>query len=215
MSLPQIVLGTHNEKKRGELAALLCPYGFCVKSLADFADAIEVVEDGATFAENAAKKASEQALHLGRWVIGEDSGLCVDALDGAPGVYSARFAGASATDEQNNQYLLAQLVGVSGQARAAHYVCHVALANPQGEVLVCCEAQCQGVLRTEPAGSHGFGYDPLFELPEYHKTFGELGPAAKSVLSHRARAMRRFVPQLLRVVTPDPTCKTTAHDPHG
>jgi XTP/dITP diphosphohydrolase len=210
MSLPQIVLGTHNAKKRAELEALLGPYGFDVKSLADFPGAIEVVENGTTFAENAAKKATEQALHLDRFVIGEDSGLCVDALGGAPGVYSARFAGAHATDEQNNQHLLAQLAAVTGNKRGAHYVCHLALANPQGQILVCCEALCRGLLRSEPSGSNGFGYDPLFELPEYRKTFGELGSAVKSVLSHRARAMRRFLPQLRRVMTSHATLPGTA-----
>ena len=150
MSMPQIVLGTHNAKKRAELEALLCPYGYDVKSLDDFADALEVVEDGTTFAENAVKKATEQALHLGQWVIGEDSGLCVDALEGAPGVHSARFAGENATDEQNNQHLLTQLAGVTGKSRGAHYVCHMALSNPQGQVVVSCQAQWPEHVQTEP-----------------------------------------------------------------
>jgi XTP/dITP diphosphohydrolase len=117
-------------------------------------------------------------------------------------VYSARFAGTNATDEENNAHLLKQLAGVKGKSRSAYYVCHIALSNPQGQVVIRCEATCHGLLRTEPVGSHGFGYDPLFELPEYRRTFGELGSAVKSILSHRARAMRRFLPQLRRLKTP-------------
>jgi XTP/dITP diphosphohydrolase len=209
MSPLEIVLGTHNAKKREELETLLRPDGIDVKSLADFDQPMDVVEDGATFAENAAKKATSQSLHLKRFVIGEDSGLCVDALHGAPGIYSARYAGEHATDEQNNTHLLHQLAGVVGRARSAYYVCHMALSNPQGQIVIRCEATCRGVLRTEPAGTHGFGYDPLFELLEYRKTFGELGPAVKSILSHRARAMRRFRPQLRRLMMSRAVAPTT------
>lgn len=197
VELNEIVLGTHNRKKCAELDALLAPSGVRLSTLSDYAAPLLVVEDGDTFGANASKKALEQARHLNRVVLGEDSGLVVDALDGAPGIYSARFAGEGADDESNNQHLLERLAGVPLDKRTAHYVCHMSLADPTGKLLVDCEATCWGRIRTQPAGAHGFGYDPLFEVMEYHKTFGELGPAVKSVISHRAKAMRRFVAELL------------------
>jgi len=178
-----LVLGTHNQKKRLELEQLLAPWGFQLLTLSDFDNSLDVEETGTTFAENAELKASEQAQQLSHWVLGEDSGLCVQALDGAPGIYSARFSGPDATDDQNNNHLLAQLGDLDNQQRQAHYCCHM--------------AQCHGVIRIQPAGTNGFGYDPLFEIPEYHQTFGQLGPSVKSVLSHRSRATRKLVPQLL------------------
>jgi XTP/dITP diphosphohydrolase len=196
----ELVLGTHNRKKGLELQALLAPYGFQLRTLADFPDALEVEEVGQTFAENAAMKACQQAQHLHRWVLGEDSGLCVDVLDGRPGVYSARFSGKDATDELNNQRLLEELQGVPLERRTACYVCHATLSDPTGAVRVDCEASCHGRIALKPAGSGGFGYDPLFEIVEYHRTFGELGDAVKGVLSHRGRAMRKFVAKLVQLV---------------
>ncbi len=200
LALPLLVLGTHNRKKGRELFELLAPHGFELKTLADFPAAIEVVEDGQSFSENACLKASQQARHLGHWVVGEDSGIVVDALDGQPGIYSARFSGENATDESNNQYLLQRLGDTPIVKRTAHYVCHVALATPQGEVVAQCEETCHGRIRFEESGSAGFGYDPLFEIVEYHRTFGELGDVVKSALSHRSRALRRFVPQIVSFV---------------
>jgi len=194
--MPTLVLGTHNTKKRLELEALLAPLGLQLETLADHDAAIEVVEDGDTFADNARLKATVQAKHLGCWVLGEDSGLCVDALGGAPGVFSARYSGADATDQSNNAKLLAELEGVPHAKRRAHYVCHSVLSDPAGKVRAECHGECHGILRTEPDGTGGFGYDPLFEIAEYHQTFGRLNPAVKSVLSHRARALRQLVPQL-------------------
>lgn len=194
---PLVVLGTHNAKKRRELAVLLEPLGFQLRTLGDYPQAIEVVEDGDSFAANARLKATQQALHLGEWVLGEDSGLMVDALGGAPGIFSARYAGPDATDDANNRTLLAQLGETTPERRTAHYVCHMMLADPQGQVRAESEACCSGRIRLSAAGSAGFGYDPLFELVEYHRTFGELGAAVKGVLSHRARASRRLVPQLI------------------
>ena len=193
----QLVLGTHNRKKGSELQLLLEPYGFVLKTLADFDDPIDVVEDGDTFQGNAQRKATQQACHLNEWVIGEDSGLCVKALDGAPGIFSARFSGPDATDAENNAELLKQLQDATD--RRAYYVSHITLADPQGQVVIDCEDTCHGRIVTTPRGSGGFGYDPLFELAEYHKTFGELGPTVKAMLSHRARAIRQFVPKLLRL----------------
>jgi XTP/dITP diphosphohydrolase len=196
-ALSSVVLGTRNGKKAEELRELLEPYGIELRSLSDYPEAIDVVEDGDSFAANAGLKASRQAIQLGAWVIGEDSGLCVDALDGAPGIYSARYCGADATDERNNAQLLEVLEGVPLDQRSAHYVCHVTIADPAGQLHARCEGICRGRILDHPRGTHGFGYDPLFEIIELHQTFGQLGSAVKAVLSHRARALRRFLPQLL------------------
>lgn len=196
-SAPEIVLATRNLKKRAELQALLEPHGIPVRTLDDFPSLPEIVEDGATFADNAAKKARETALALHRWVIGEDSGLEVAALKGAPGVYSARYSGADATDERNNAKLMQELAGVPEERRGARYVCHAAVADPAGIVRLHVEDYCRGRIAREAHGSGGFGYDPYFIIREYHCTFGELSPLVKQQLSHRGRALRRLVPQLL------------------
>jgi XTP/dITP diphosphohydrolase len=193
---PQVVLASRNRKKSGEIAELLAPTGIVVVSVAEFSDVPEVVEDGRTFAENAAKKAVQTARHLDRWVIGEDSGLMVDALGGAPGIYSARYSGEHATDEQNNEKLLASLANVPEDHRGAAYVCHVALADPAGAVRLQVESTCRGRIAATPRGSNGFGYDPLFVVREYHRTFGELSSVVKRQISHRARAFAKFIPQL-------------------
>jgi len=201
MSTFVLVLGTRNAKKQRELEMLLSPHNILLKSLADLPDSIEVEETGTTFEENATPKAVEQAKHLGQWVLGEDSGLSVAALDGAPGVYSARFSGPDATDEKNNALLLEKLQGVPPEKRTAWYTCHMTLSDPTGKVHIQCERRCYGRIWPEQNGDGGFGYDPMFEIPEYHQTFGQLGDAVKSVLSHRARANRDFVPQLLKIVS--------------
>jgi XTP/dITP diphosphohydrolase len=194
-----IVLGSHNRKKLVELAELLEPHGFELKTLADFPQAIAVEESGQTFAENARLKASVQAKHLGQWVLGEDSGLSVDALRGAPGVYSARYSDPGATDERNNDLLLEKLKNVPLENRTAHYTCYAALSDPQGNIRGESEGQCRGRILLERCGSGGFGYDPLFEIVECHQTFGQLAPAVKAVLSHRSRAIRLLVPQLIEL----------------
>ena len=192
-----LTIGTHNAAKGVELAELVAQHGFDIRTLADFPEAHEVEEDGATFAENARKKAVEYAARLNCWVLADDSGIEVDALDGRPGVYSARYAGDDATDEKNNQKLLDELGDLPPQRRAARYVCHVVVASPDGQVRAEACDVCHGRIRDQPAGANGFGYDPLFEVREFHQTFGQLGPAVKKVLSHRARAMRAIVPKLL------------------
>ncbi|MDA7977196.1 MAG: RdgB/HAM1 family non-canonical purine NTP pyrophosphatase [Pirellulales bacterium] len=199
--MPRIlILGTRNLKKRRELEQLLAGLKIELRTLADYPQAIDVVEDGETFAENAAKKAIQQAQHLGEWVLGEDSGICVDALDGRPGIYSARYSGADATDKSNNLLLLEELQSAASAERNAHYVCHVTLANERGEILIDLEEICRGEILSTPRGTEGFGYDPLFEIPEYRKTFAELGAAVKSALSHRGRAMRKLSAKLATLV---------------
>lgn len=200
MPLPTlIILGTHNAKKCRELRQLLEPLGIGLRSLAEVDNPLTVDETGETFMANARLKAVEQARHLGQWTIGEDSGLCVPALDGAPGIYSARYSDPGATDERNNAKLLSELARFEGHQRAAYYVCTIALADPTGQVHVEAEGQCWGRILTEQRGQGGFGYDPMFEITEYHQTFAELGTSVKSVLSHRARALEKFIRLLKRI----------------
>jgi XTP/dITP diphosphohydrolase len=191
-----LVLGTHNAKKLIELRMLLPEDQFQLTSLAELPDAIEVEETGDTFAANARLKASQQAKHLGRWVLAEDSGLTVDALDGAPGVVSARFAGQHGDDEANNDKLLQLLEQVPDERRGAQFNCFLCLADPAGQVRLEANGQCCGRIARTRSGGAGFGYDPLFIIREYHRTFGELDLTVKRAISHRSRALRQFVPQL-------------------
>jgi XTP/dITP diphosphohydrolase len=195
-----LVVGTRNVKKREELLELLTGLALEIRDLSQFPDAPEVVEDGATFEANARKKASDLALALQNWVLAEDSGLVVPVLHGRPGVYSARYAGRQGDDDANNARLLAELRPLPDDTYPAYYVCVAALADPQGAVGAVTEGRCHGVLVKELRGSGGFGYDPLFLIPEYHKTFGELSPLVKQALSHRARAVTQMRPALRRVL---------------
>jgi len=197
MPTRRLVIGTANAAKGRELAELLAPHGFEVRTLKDFPPLAEVDEDGETFAENARKKATEYGRQLKCCVLADDSGLCVDALGGRPGVYSARYAGKGATDDDNNARLLAELGDLPPQRRGAHYECHVAVADADGVIRAESSGVCRGRIVATPAGTNGFGYDPLFEVVEYHQTFGELGPRVKAALSHRARALRAILPKLL------------------
>lgn len=190
--ISDLVLGTRNLKKRAEMSALLAPLGVRLLTLDDFPSAGDVEETGETFVANARLKASQYAKRLERWVLAEDSGIEVDALGGEPGVYSARFAGEPTDDEANNALLLKRLAGVPAAKRGARYNCCMVLADPSGEPVLECSGECRGVIREAPSGTGGFGYDPLFEIPEFHATFGELGPAVKAAISHRSRAARRF-----------------------
>ena len=198
-----LVFGTNNRKKGIELAELLAPYDIEVRTLADFDKKLDVIEDGQSFLDNARKKAMEQAKFLNAWVVGEDSGLCVDALNGAPGVYSARFAVLSqdgnASDEDNNRLLLQKLADIPLEKRTAYYVCTAVLADPSGTIHGETNGICRGRILFEHSGTGGFGYDPLFEVIEYHQTFGTLPPAVKRAISHRARAMRKLIPIILSV----------------
>ena len=193
---PLLVLGTRNRKKRQEIVEILGGLGLEFGDLTEYPQAPEVEEDGATFEANARKKASETAKALGQWVLGEDSGLVVPGLNGRPGVYSARYAGKQGDDEANNDRLLAELKPLPDDRRAAYYVCTAALADPTGEVKAVVEGRCHGTIIAERRGTGGFGYDPLFLIPEFHQTFGELSARVKHALSHRARALERLRPAL-------------------
>jgi XTP/dITP diphosphohydrolase len=197
-----LVVGSRNPKKRVEILEILGDLGLELRDLTTWADAPEVVEDGTTFEENARKKASELARYLHQWVLGEDSGLVVPALNGRPGVYSARYAGRQGDDEANNNRLLAELAPLPADRRAAYYVCTAALADPAGEVKAVTEGRCHGIIVSERRGTGGFGYDPLFLIPEYHKTFGELSSVVKHALSHRAKALAKLRPALRMYLIP-------------
>lgn len=198
---PIVVLASRNQKKIGEIRELLAPFGIPLKSVSDFESISEVVEDGDSFRANAEKKAIEVALATEHWAIGEDSGLQVDALNGAPGIYSARFSGPNATDEENNDKLLAELNDIPVEKRGAGYVCHVAVSDPSGKVQLNVEATCRGRIIHEAKGTNGFGYDPYFEIPEYRKTFGQFKPIVKQQISHRAKAFERLIPELLKTLS--------------
>jgi XTP/dITP diphosphohydrolase len=201
-----VVIATRNRKKGAELAQLLDPpwevnrwRGQLVfRTLQDYPDLPEVVEDGATFEANAQKKAKETAQALGVWVVADDSGLTVDALAGAPGVFSARYAGGHGDDLANNRKVLAELEGVADETRGAAFVCALALADPTGAIKLDAQAACRGRITHAARGTNGFGYDPLFEIREYHKTFGELSTLVKHQLSHRSRACALMRPALWR-----------------
>ena len=197
--MPRLVLGSRNKKKLGELLDLLGDLPIELTDLSPYPDAPEVDETGTTFEENARLKATQLAPVLGEWVLGEDSGLCVPILDGAPGVYSARYAGTHGNDTANNAKLLAELSGKTGDQRAAYYVSTVALANPAGEVVAVVDGKCWGVIDTQAKGTGGFGYDPLFVVPEYHASFGELSSRVKHALSHRGRAVTKLRPVLRKL----------------
>src|SRR5262249_21186666 len=157
-----------NRKKREELLPLLGDLGLDVRDLTDWPDLPEVDEDRDTFEGNARKKAGEVARALGHWVLAEDSGLVAPGLNGRPGVYSARYAGKHGDDAANNARLLAELAPLPDDHRAAYYVCVAALRDPEGNVQAVGEGRCHGVIVKEPRGGGGFGYDPLFLIPEYH-----------------------------------------------
>src|SRR5579883_3297729 len=194
--MPRLVLGSRNAKKLRELADLLADLGVEVTDLSPYPAAPEVDETGTTFEENARLKAVTLAPVLNEWVLGEDSGLVVPALGGQPGVYSARWAGRHGDDAANNAKLLAEMAGLAGDRRAAYYVSTAALAAPDGTVVAVADGRCHGVIATEPRGTSGFGYDPLFLIPEYHATCGELSPTVKQALSHRARAISKLRPSI-------------------
>jgi XTP/dITP diphosphohydrolase len=191
-----LILGTRNGKKRKEIVQILETPGLSFGDLNDWPNAPEIEEDGATFAENACKKATVLAQSLGLWVLGEDSGLVVPILGGAPGIYSARYAGQQGADEANNDKLLREVNAFPDEKRTAYYVCTAALSDPQGKVHAVVEGRCHGHILRERHGEGGFGYDPLFYIPEYHKTFGELSAVVKDALSHRARALEKLRPHL-------------------
>lgn len=190
----KLIIATHNPGKVKELEGMLTPLGFEVESLLDYPDAPETDETGTTFEENAALKATEAAAYFGHAVLADDSGLEVDALDGAPGVYSARFAGPEKSDEANNALLLEKLNGETN--RTARFVCALCLAKPSGETLIV-RGTIEGTIGYSQQGENGFGYDPLFIVPSLHKTATELERDEKAVVSHRGQALRKLEAEII------------------
>lgn len=187
----KMLVATTNRKKLEELRDLLRDLEIELFSLTDFPDIKEVPETGKSFDENAILKAEGYASQTGFLTLGEDSGLCCDALEGAPGIYSARFAGEGKDDQANNDKLLRLLNKVPVNCRSAHYVSVVALADP-GQLLKTVRGEVHGVIATEPKGSGGFGYDPIFYYPPYESTFGEVSAGMKHKVSHRSEALRKL-----------------------
>ena len=189
----RFVLATHNPGKLREMGEILKDFGIEVVSPRDLGITVDVEETGTTFAENALLKAKAICKEANLPAIADDSGLCVDALDGAPGVYSARYGGEGLDDKGRYMLLLSSLRGAP--TRAAHFACAVACAFPNGDTLTA-EGRCDGSIAYAPLGEGGFGYDPVFLLPGTGKTFGQLTQEEKSAVSHRGRALKDFAGKL-------------------
>ncbi|HRZ40794.1 MAG TPA: XTP/dITP diphosphatase [Candidatus Omnitrophota bacterium] len=185
-----LIIATRNRGKLREIKELLKDLPLKVVSLADYPDMPPIVEDGKTFRANALKKAFTISRKTKMLVLGEDSGLEVEALGWRPGIFSARFSGEQADDEKNNQKLLEELKAVDPKRRRARYRCVAALTDGE-RFIATVSGSCEGSIAREPRGKNGFGYDPLFLVPEYNKTFGELPPEVKERLSHRGKAMKK------------------------
>jgi XTP/dITP diphosphohydrolase len=183
----ELVLATRNRHKGEELAALLSDLGICIRTMDEFPDVPDVTEDGKTCEANAIKKARAVSQATGLSAVADDTGLEVDELGGRPGVYAARYAGEHVTYEDNWRKLLRELSGVPHDRRTARFITVAAIASPSGEVQVA-EGELQGLITEEPAGARGFGYDPVFLVPELGKTLAELSPEEKNRISHRAKA---------------------------
>ncbi|HLO89321.1 MAG TPA: RdgB/HAM1 family non-canonical purine NTP pyrophosphatase [Nostocaceae cyanobacterium] len=187
-----LVVATGNPGKLKEMQAYLADSGW---ELTLKPEELDVEETGTTFSENACLKAIEVVKITGKWAIADDSGLAVEALNGAPGVYSARYG---KTDHERITRLLQELG--NNQNRKAKFICAIAVANPQGEIVLQTEGTCNGEILSSPRGAGGFGYDPIFYVPEKQLTFAEMTPAEKKSISHRGNALNKLQPQLLALL---------------
>lgn len=187
----KIIVATRNPGKVGEFQAMLGRLGYDIESLLDYDTAPETEETGSTFEENAELKSKEAAAYFGHAVLSDDSGLEVDALDGAPGVYSARFAGENKSDAANNALLLEKLADTPADQRTARFVCALSLAKPSGETLTV-RGTMEGQIGFEQKGTNGFGYDPLFLIPALNQTAAELTKSEKAAISHRGQALKKL-----------------------
>ena len=195
----ELLIATRNPGKVREVESLLGTYPLRLRSLAEFSAAREVEETGATFAENAAIKAQAYALQTGCWTLADDSGLEVEALDGAPGVHSARYGGAGVrSDAARVERLLEALSSTNDTQRRARFICVIAIADAGGKLLDLFTGTCEGRIAHEARGSGGFGYDPIFVPDGYEQSFGELPSEIKQNISHRARALKAALPFLLK-----------------
>ena len=198
----QLLVATANPGKFAEVEAYLGPLSLGIVSLRNFENHPAVIEDAATFEENAQKKARLFAEASGLLTLADDSGLEVDALDGAPGIYSARYAGEPADDSKNNEKLLAAMRAVPESQRTARFVCALALCDPRTGAMQIwtIRESCEGRITFEPKGGNGFGYDPLFFYPPFGKTFGEIDRETKAAVSHRGKALKKLAELLPGVV---------------
>ncbi|MBD3266437.1 RdgB/HAM1 family non-canonical purine NTP pyrophosphatase [bacterium] len=189
-----LLLATGNPKKRKEMEELAAGMGWEIKTLREFPDCAEAVEDGDTFIENARKKALHYAPYTKLLTLADDSGFEVDALDGRPGVYSSRYArGEGSTDQENLEKVLMEMGEVPDPQRAARFVCVAVLATAEGAILHETRQTVEGMVAHEPRGEGGFGYDPIFYYPPFKKTFAEVPAEDKHAVSHRGKAMREIV----------------------
>ncbi len=187
----ELLIATYNQGKVGELRDLLSAFTrLRLRSLAEFAHVKAVQETGSTFAVNAVLKAESYGRQCGLLTIADDSGLEVEALSGAPGVYSARYGGPGLTEAQRTERLLAELAATGGGSRRARFVCAVALFQPTCAPPAVFQGVCAGSITPTPRGQRGFGYDPIFQPDGYAQTFGELSKEVKQLISHRARALK-------------------------
>ena len=192
-----IVLATTNKGKTREINRLLKDFPVEIKNLDDFGPIPEVIEDGKTFDDNAYKKASFTARILGYPAMADDSGLCIEALNGAPGIYSARYAGENATDTDNVKKILHDLN--KKKNRNASFKCVISIAVPTGAALTY-EGECKGVITKKPVGKNGFGYDPVFFYPEFNKTFAQLSIEKKGLVSHRGKALKEIADEINKII---------------
>ena len=202
--MPELWIGTNNKKKLAELTRLLEPLEIALRTPSELGQPFDPIEDQPDFAGNARKKASLLATLSGGIALADDSGLCVDALDGRPGVLSARYGGPGLDDRGRMMRLLEALEGVPDDQRTARFVCSLCIAAPNDQVLAAMEQACEGMLRREPTGAEGFGYDPIF-VPVEHaddptQSFATLGPEIKDRLSHRGKALRELTEHLPKLL---------------
>jgi XTP/dITP diphosphohydrolase len=191
----RLVIATRNRGKLEEIRQILSDLNISVESLSDYPGIEEIEETGETFRENALEKAITVAKHTEQVVLADDSGLVVDALGGAPGVMSARYAGTGASDSDRYRKLLAAMESVPDDQRTARFMCVVAIATPEGRTWTV-EGSVEGAITREPRGKGGFGYDPVFLVPELGLTFAEIDAKTKNHMSHRARALAKSVPMV-------------------
>jgi len=193
--MKNIIVATQNKGKAKDFAAIFQPYGYNVLTLHDVATDMDIEETGTTFEENAILKAQALAERLQMFVIADDSGLVIDALNGAPGVYSARYAGLEKSDEANMDKVLGELSQVDDHKRTARFCCAIALAGPN-TITRTVTGTCEGIIARQKKGENGFGYDPIFFIPELGKMMAELTPEQKSAISHRGNAIKKIEAEL-------------------
>jgi XTP/dITP diphosphohydrolase len=186
----ELLIATSNQGKVAEFQTLLASMPVRLRGLTEFPGVIAVEETGVTFAENAILKASAYAGQTGVWALADDSGLEVDALNGAPGVFSARYGGEGLTDSRRIDLLLEEMSQRSARGRRARFVCVIAIADRQGQIVNISKGKCEGRIAPAPRGGQGFGYDPIFIPDGFEQTFGELPTSVKQLISHRALALQ-------------------------